>query len=332
MPEAILQSALYPVVSRAIYAMTALGIPDILKTSSRSAADLSLTLGVKERYLRQILRLVSTTDLLQTENDGRFSLTESGKFLQSGHPQAAKDFILTLGGPTWYKGLGATLEVLRTERPGIEIANGKPLFEYYASNPEEAESFNRMMVAIHGSEPEAVASAYNFAQTGHVVDIGGGIGGMLTAVLTSSPDNTGTLFDLPHVITAAKEALADSAVSERCQFAEGDFFSAVPEGGDTYLLSHIIHDWDDDDSVRILQNCKDAMNPDGRVILVEFVVPENDDPHLFKILDVMIGICCNGSERTESEYADLARAAGLRLTRVTPTNSLVSIIELEVAR
>ncbi|MCZ4602648.1 methyltransferase [Streptomyces sp. Lzd4kr] len=327
-PQSVPMVALYPMVSRAVYAVVSLGIPDLLKNGSRSSSDLAVVLDVKARPLHQILRTVATTGLLKTEPNGKFALTDDGRCLLEEHPSSSRDFILTAGGPAWYNGLGAIVESLKTGRTGFEITAGAPAFAFYGTHPEEAASFNRMMIAAHAGEPQAVVEAYDFGRVEHIVDVGGGIGTFLSNVLGATPTARGTLFDLPHAVEGARQVLGGSPVADRCSFVEGDFFAQVP-AGDVHILSHVIHDWDDAESVKILTNCQASLNPDGRILVVEAILPDDDEPHPFKTLDVVLATLAGGSERTMKEFTDLFDSAGLQINDVIPTKSAVSVIELQ---
>jgi hypothetical protein len=327
-PESIVMAAMQPSISRAIYTIVALGVPELINAEPQSTAELAERLSVRPLRLHQILRLAAATGVLRTEKDGRFSLTEDGRFLLAGHPTASRDLILTLLGPTTYAALGASVEALETGLTGIELTAGVPVFEYYPNHPDEAGSFNRMMTAFHTTERAAVTAAYDFSSFGRVVDVGGGIGSLIREVLTAAPLASGTLFDLPHVTAAASEALAGSPVFERLDFVAGDFFESIPvAGADAYLLSHIIHDWDDEAAAKILETCRDAMGPSSRLLIIEGLIPGGDEMHPLKMMDVVIGLTAGGCERTLAEYESLLTAAGLKLAGVTPTKSLVNVIE-----
>ena len=327
-PESIVMAATQPSISRAIYTIVALGVPELIDAEPQSSAELAERLSVRPHLLHKILRLAATTGVLRTEQDGSFSLTDDGRFLLAGHPTASRDLILTLQGPAIYAGLGASVEALRTDVSAIELTAGVPVFEYLRSHPDEAESFNRMMIAYHTGEPTAVAAAYDFSALSHIVDVGGGIGSLIREVLTAAPLASGTLFDLPHVTAAARKALAGSPVFERLDFVPGDFFEGIPVvGADAYMLSHIIHDWDDATAAKVLERCRDAMGPDSRLLIIEGLIPDGDEQHPLKMLDVVIGLTIGGGERTLAEYESLLETAGLKLVGVTPTKSPVNVIE-----
>jgi cyclopropane fatty-acyl-phospholipid synthase-like methyltransferase len=201
------------------------------------------------------------------------------------------------------------------------------LFDYLAQDAEAASHFSGAMVGFHGSEPPTVADAYDFSSTPTVVDVGGATGNLLAAVLSRHPSVRGVLFDLEHVVRDAPALLKAHNVASRVTIEPGSFFERVPAGADAYLLSHIIHDWSEEQCLTILRNCREAMRPDGRVLIVETVLPEGDTPHQGKLQDLVMLVFPGGQERTESEYAALLSKAGFRLQRVVPTASVVSIVE-----
>jgi hypothetical protein len=183
------------------------------------------------------------------------------------------------------------------------------------------------MVGFHGAEPPAVARAYDFSGAKTVVDVGGATGNMLAAILSHHAAPRGVLFDLPHVVREAPALLKARGVEERVTIEPGDFFERVPAGGDAYLLSHIIHDWNEDQCLTILGHCRNVITPDGRLLIVETVLPTGDTPHQGKVQDMVMLVIPGGQERTEAEYASLLSKAGFRLSRVVPTESVVSVVE-----
>jgi hypothetical protein len=183
------------------------------------------------------------------------------------------------------------------------------------------------MVGIHGGEPPAVAAAYDFSGLKTIVDVGGATGDLLTTVLGRNPGARGILYDLPHVVRDAPALIHARGLTDRVRIEPGSFFEKVPSGGDAYLLSHIIHDWSEEQCLTILGNCRRVMSAGGRLLIIEMVLPSGDTPHPGKMLDMMMLVGPGGQERTEEEYRALLAKAGLRLTRVVPTASPVSVVE-----
>jgi hypothetical protein len=202
-----------------------------------------------------------------------------------------------------------------------------PAFDYLAKHPEEASLFSQTMVGIHGPETPAVAAAYDFSRFRTIVDVGGATGNMLAAILSRHPGPRGILYDLPHVVRDAPELLKAHGVADRVAIEAGSFFDKVPSGGDAYILSHVIHDWSEKQCLDILGHCRRAIGPQGRLLIVEMVLPPGDTPHPGKLLDITMLVMPGGQERTPDEYAALLAKAGFRLERVVPTASPVSVVE-----
>jgi ubiquinone/menaquinone biosynthesis C-methylase UbiE len=267
-----------------------------------------------------------------TEDDShRFQSTPLGAALESDAPGYARSSVRALTGPMAWGAWGQFLHAVRTGETGMDTEFGQPVFDYLGARPEEASRFNETMIGFHGEEPAAIAAACDFSGMRQVVDVGGGTGNLLTTVLAANPTLDGVLFDLPHVAAEARRAIDAKGLTGRCSVAEGSFFDAIPSGGDAYMMSHIIHDWNDEKSLTILGNCRRAMQGRGRLLLIENVIPAGNDFHPGKILDLVMLTFTGGLERTEAEYRDLYARAGFRLTRVVPTASTVSVIEGEPA-
>ena len=314
-------------VSRALYAAAKLGLADRLEAGPRSAAELAGETGTHGPALHRLMRALAGLGVL-TERDGqRFALTPLGEALKSGAPGSARPTLLALAGPMCWEGFGEFMHSLETGKTGFEKAFGMGIFDYLARNPEDAANFSEAMVGFHGAEPPAVAEACDFSGFGTVVDVGGATGNMLAAVLGRHPEPRGVLFDLPHVVRDAPDFFRARGVADRVRIESGSFFETVPAGGDAYILSHVIHDWDEDQCLTILGNCRAAMKPDARLLIVEMVLPGGDVPHPGKMLDLTMLVMPGGQERTEAEYAALLEKAGFRLTRVVPTASAVSVVE-----
>jgi len=323
----ILELSFATVLTRALYAVTERGVPDLLADGPATPEEVVAKIGGHPIAMLQVLRALASVGIFSHGTDGRFGLTRVGETLVTGHPTAAREMVLGLNGPAIWSALGEMPAVLETGRTGVEIALGTSFFDHLRQHPDEEAVFNRMMIAVHGGEPAAVAEAYDFSGIGTVVDVGGGLGTMLVTLLRRHPHLTGILFDAPSVVEEATATVAAAGVEGRCQRVGGDFFTSVPAGGDAYVLSHIIHDWPVDECQTILRHCREAMNPGGRVLIVEMVLPEGAEPHPGKMLDVVMLAVAGGRERTAAEYGELLGPAGLRVERVVPTASAVSVVE-----
>ena len=293
----------------------------------RTAAELAAEYGMRHRELYRYLRSLTGLGLLASAGSDSFRLTDLGAALRTGAPGAARSAVIALVGDMVKPAWKAFDHGLFTGDPGFEKAHGMGLFEYCQANPGMAQLFSETMVGFHGREPPAVAEAYDFSGIGSLVDVGGASGNMLGHVLSRHPNVRGVLYDLPHVVVDAPPLLATFGVEDRVTIESGSFFDSVPAGHDAYLLSHIIHDWDDGENATILKNVREAMNPDGKLLIVEMVLPEGDEPHMGKMLDMMMLLVPGGEERTPSEYAALLEPNGFRVERVVPTASAVSVVE-----
>lgn len=314
-------------VAAAVYAAAKLGIADHLAGGARTAADLASATGTHAPSLRRFMRTLAGLGIL-TESDGeRFSLTPLGEALGTGAPGSARSTLLAFGAPPFWRAWEELIYSLETGRPAFDKVWGMPFFDFLGRQPEAASLFSEAMVGFHGSEPPTVAEAYDFSGIQTVVDVGGATGNMLAALLSRHRNLRGVLFDLPHVVGDAPALLKARGVEDRVTIETGSFFERVPAGGDAYLLSHIIHDWSEEQCLTILRNCREAMRPDGRILIVETVLPEGDEPHQGKLQDLVMLVIPGGQERTEKEYETLLGKAGFQLRRVVPTTSVVSIVE-----
>jgi SAM-dependent methyltransferase len=309
-----------------VYAAARLGLADQLATEPKSAAELAGPMRMHAPSLHRLMRTLAGLGILTERDAQRFALTSLGEALKTGAPGSARATLIAFGGTFWH-GWEEILYSLETGHSGFDKAHGMPLFEYLSQHPADASYFNEAMVGFHGNEPPAVAEAYDFSRFKNVVDIGGGTGNLLATILSRHAGPRGVLFDRPHVVLEAPSLLKARGVADRVMIKAGDFFETVPAGGDAYLLSHVIHDWNEDRCLTILGHCRKAIKPDGRLLIVEMVLPAGDTPHPGKVLDIVMLVFPGGQERTEAEYESLLGKAGFTLSRVVPTASAVSVVE-----
>lgn len=323
----LIQMAAASWVAAVVYAAAKLSLADHLAAGPRSAVDLAGPTGTHAPSLHRLMRTLAGLGIL-TERDGqRFALTTLGEALKADAPGSARATLIAFCGPAFWRSWEEIIYSLQTGKPGFDKAVGMPVFDYLAQHPEEASYFSEAMVGFHGAEPPAVARAYDFSPIETLVDVGGATGNMLAAILSAHAAPRGILFDRAHVVSEAPALLEARGVAARVTIEPGDFFQGVPAGGDAYLLSHIIHDWNEDQCLTILGHCRTAMKPDGRLLIVETVLPPGDTPHQGKVQDMVMLVVPGGQERTEAEYAALLGKAGFRISRVVPTDSVVSIVE-----
>jgi hypothetical protein len=216
---------------------------------------------------------------------------------------------------------------VKTGKPAFDKVFRMPMFEYFWTNQKAGKEFNEAMTSNSAYASEAVLNNYDFSAASKVIDVGGGHGILLASILKKYPHLKGVLFEVPKVAEEAKQLIDSYGVTDRCERISGDFTESVPSGGDVYLLKHIIHDWNDEQCITILTNCRKAMAAGGKVLVIEMVLPEGNEPSIGKFLDLQMLLFLPGCERTEAEYRTLFDKARLQLSRVIPTPSPFSIIE-----
>jgi alkyl hydroperoxide reductase subunit AhpC/SAM-dependent methyltransferase len=314
-------------VSQIIHVAAKLELADLLDGKPKSADELAGPTGTHAPSLYRLMRTLANFGLLSEDGAKRFTLTPLGAALKKGAPGSARATILTLASEAFSAGFGQLLYSVQTGKSGFEKSLGMPVFDWLGQNPEMASLFSETMVGVHGAEPAAVAAGYDFSGIKTIVDVGGATGNLLTTVLGSAPEARGILYDLPHVVRDAPALIEARGLTNRVAIESGSFFERVPTGGDAYMLSHIIHDWSEPQCLTILGNCRRAMKPGSRLLLIEMVLPPGNTPHPGKVLDMMMLVGPGGQERTEQEYGKLLAKAGFRVTRVVPTESAVSVVE-----
>jgi SAM-dependent methyltransferase len=313
--------------ARAIYGAASLGLADLLAAGPRATSDLAHATGTHPPSLYRLLRALGSLGVLTEVEPRTFALTALGKALKTGAPGAARATVLTIAGHWQWKAWDEFLFSLQTGSPALGRVYGTGLFDYLATHQQDSANFNEAMVGIHGAVVPAVVDAYDFARFRTVVDIGGGTGTLLTAILRANEEVNGILFELPDTALLACDAVKVAGLSSRCSVIEGDFYKAVPSGHDAYVLSHVLHDWTDEQALPILRNCRQAMSAEGRLLVVEAVLPPGDQPHHGKLMDLLMLTVTGGVERTAEEFSALLAAAGFRMTRVFETSTHQSIVE-----
>jgi hypothetical protein len=313
--------------ARAVYAAAHLGIADLLSAGARTSDDLAPMTGTHAASLYRLLRALASRGVLTEIGPRRFALTSLGEALRSGAPGAARATTPTIGGDWQWKAWDNFLYSLETGKSALGKVCNAPLFEYLAAHPQDGANFNDAMVGIHGAVAPAVVAAYDFSSFRTIVDLGGGTGTLLSTILSDNNAAHGILFELPATASQARHAVQASGLATRCTVVEGDFFKEVPEGQDAYIMSHVLHDWTDEQAATILRNCRRAIAVYGRLLIVEAVLPSGDTPHYGKLMDLLMLTVTGGVERSADEFAELLSATGFRLSRVISTSTHQSIIE-----
>lgn len=323
-PEIIIGLSAGHVAARALHEVAELGVADALDTEPRSTAELAMATGADADALHRLLRLLEAHGLFVSEGDGRWRHSESSRWLRSDHPRSLRAFARMMGLPmNWeaFAGLGRTV---RSGEPGYASLDPPGLWAYLAANPDERVVFQEAMIAKAHDDVGAAVAAHDFSAYRCLVDVGGGQGHLLRAVLAASPATRGILFELP-------EVAATVAADDRLDVVPGNFFTDPLPAADAYVLMNIVHDWDDDEAVAILGAVAAAGRDEAATVLVlETVVPDGPEPHWSKVLDVLMLAVTGGRERTRGEYEALFTKAGLQLTEVVPTATPFSILVGEV--
>ncbi|MBL8797823.1 MAG: methyltransferase [Planctomycetia bacterium] len=317
-------------VTQLIYVAAKLGLADRLRDGPKPVEELASATGMDPQSLYRVLRALASFGVFRETAPRCFELTPLAHCLRSDVPDSLQAVAVFYGEPWHRAAWSSLLHSVKTAQPAFNHVAGEPFFEHVQKHPEVAAIFDQAMTNFSGMAIGAVLAAYDFTGIGKLVDVAGGHGSLLAAILQAYPAMRGVLFDMPTVIDGArqKQLLEQAGVADRCELVGGDFFRAVPAGADGYLMKHIIHDWSDDHALNILRNCRRAMSPSGRLLLVEMVIPPGNEPHFGKLLDLeMLVMTQGGRERTESEYRALLAAAGFELTRIVPTRSPASVIE-----
>ena len=317
------------VVSRALQVAAELGLADALADGPKDRDALAREVGAHADTLHRVVRALASFGVFNELPDGRLANTPLSEYLRSDAPASLRGLARMHGGsPLWQAWAGLEYSV-RSGEPSFAHVHGSPMFEYLAAHPESARRFDDGMATSSRLMNEALVEGYEWGQFATLVDVAGGVGSTLAAILRTNPGIQGVLFDLPHVIERGRDYLAQQGVGARCRTETGSFFDAVPAGADAYFMKHIIHDWDDEDCVRILRNCRAAMSDHAKLLVCEKVVPPGNEPNIVKTMDlVMLVLTDGGRERTEREFRDLFARADLRLARVVPTRAENVILEL----
>ncbi|WAL93039.1 methyltransferase [Streptomyces sp. Je 1-369] len=327
-PFALLELVQGAMVSQAIYVAAELRVAETLQDGPLTPQQIAERAGADADALHRLLRLLATYGIFTEHKDGRFALTPMARALLKDAPMSMYGIARLMGHPIHWEDWGHLLDAVRTGEPSLPKLRGMGAFEYLEANAEYGAVFTDGMGAMSGTETEPLLAAYDFARYATVVDFCGGRGDLLAGVLKKTPAARGILSD-PRVGTnGAAGFLAEQGVSERCTIADGGLFDAVPAGGDAYILKHILHDWPEPQALEILRNVRKAMNPGGRLLVMEMVVPDKaNGPHSGKLVDLWLMLLVGGKERTRAQYAELLGRAGFQLERVVQTPAAISIVE-----
>ncbi|MGH3685596.1 MAG: methyltransferase [Pseudonocardiaceae bacterium] len=314
-------------ILQAISVIARLGVADVLADGPLEVEEIAQRVSAHSSALYRVLRALGDVGVV-TELDHRsFALTPLGAVLRSDVPGSLRGWVTMASMPFYQRPWADLYETVRTGESAFDRVHGMQLFDYLAQHPEDAAVFDIAMTSIATNETVNITKSYDFGRFGTVVDVGGGRGGLLAAILSANPHLQGVLFDAPTVVAEAESVLSAAGVTDRCTVVGGNFFDSIPKGGDAYLLSNVIHDWDDDDAVKILSRCRATMADTACLLLAGLVLPEGRQQSRGKMVDVQMLVITGGHERTKTECRALLDRAGFRLTRIVPSAGMVSLVE-----
>jgi C-methyltransferase len=330
-PAAMLEMILATWTSQAITVAAQLGVADALANGPLAIDELAARVGADADALRRLLRALVGRGIFRHRRDGRYELNALADTLRSDAPVSVACAARFYGSREQRERWTLLADAVRTGTAIVPALRGKESFDYFAEQPELAELFNRTMTSISQLTDGSVVAGYDFSAYPTIVDVGGGHGPLLAAILAATPGSRGVLYDLPSVVASAPSLLREHNVADRVRIAEGSFFDSVPGGGDAYILKNIMHDWPDEKAVQILGNVRAAAGSRATVLLVELVIPKHnrDFPGKWADLEMLLNLAAR--ERTAAEYRDLLSQAGLRMTRVVQTASPLSVVEARAA-
>jgi len=315
------------VVSRALHVAAELGVADLLSEGPKDISELAAATDSHPQSLDRLLRMLASDGIFAETADRGFGLTPAAELLRSG---VLRDAVRMFSDADW-NAAGALLHNVKTGEPAFKQVNGQGFFEYLGTHPESQTRFDRAMASAAEEENLRIANAYDFSKYRRIVDVGGGRGGFLAAILKTYPSPRGVLYDQPQVVEHP-HYLTRAGVRDRCDVVGGaGLFESIPAGADLYVLKRVLHEWPDDICEGILRRCHDAAGKDGRVIVVDAVIPPGNHPDLTKAVDLLMMILLDGRERSEADFRELFARAGLKLTRIVATPSRLSIVEGEPA-
>jgi len=316
------------IISRALQVAAELGVADALAGGPKHAEALAREVGADNVALLRLLRALASVGVFEELPDKRFANTPQSELLRGELPESLRGLARMFGDSVVWQAWTGLEHSIRSGEPGFAYVHGLPMFKYLEAHPDSARRFDEAMASLSGAMNRTLVQAYEWSRFSTLVDIAGGSGSTLAAILEANPRVSGVLFDLPHVIERARSYLGPRGLMARCRTEAGSFFEAVPAGADGYFMKHIIHDWSDHDCLRILSVCRSAMPHDAKLLVCERIILPGNEPSPAKIADLtMLVMTDGGRERTEQEFRQLFERTGLRLGRLFPAGDHV-IMEL----
>jgi hypothetical protein len=320
-------------VTEVVALMAKLDLADAIGDGVADIDDLAGACHIAADRLHRLLRALTSLGMCTEPAPGKFALTETGALLRKDSPGSMYDFTRFHTAAETTRPWAGLDHSLRTGRPAFDEQFGSPLYEYFGANPDLSARFGAAMGEESRAAAEAIAEHYDFSAYRTVTDIGGGDGTLITAILRRNPDLRGMVFDTPEGMASTRDRLSDAGLAGRCAIVTGDFFTAVPPGADLFLIKSTIHNWDDEHAVRILRSCRTALGDDGKLLIIEVLLPElvQPDPAGLNpyIKDLQMLVLLGGKERTHADFDRLCARAGLAIGAVTALPPHVGLSVLE---
>jgi hypothetical protein len=310
-----------------LYVAAKYELADHLAKQPLTAPELAAVAQVHPRALYSVLRALASLGVFAEASGGRFEMTPAAELLRRDRPGSLRSSALLYGDELLWRAYGQLYQAVESGKPAFAQLYGEPFYDYLAQHPASGTLFHNAMTGFSELEEAAIIAAYDFSDAHTLVDVGGGQGRLALALLRNHPDLKAVIFDGTPPLEDTQNSFAQAGMATRADFIQGDFFASVPRGGDLYMLKSIIHNWDDAAAVAILSICRQAMPQSARLLVAERVVPPGNGPSEAKLFDINMLVTLGGQERTEEQYATLLNAAGLKLARVIPTKSHLSLIE-----
>ena len=314
-------------LSQMIHVVAKLHIAELLAAGPMTIDELAGATRAHSESLRRILRALASFGIFSEDRDGSFRLSPLATHLQEGVPGSQWAFAASIGEPWWWSPWGRLLHSVQTGQAAFNFVYGEGIFEYLRRNDAASASFNEHMRAMTEAEAQGIVAAYDFSQSRLIADIGGGLGALLFAILKSQPEVRGILFDDASVVVEAQARFGNLEVGQRCSFVAGSFFLSIPTGADTYLLKDILHDWDDQHAIEVLDKLRVAMPSRSKLLVIERLIAPDNQPSASKALDIVMLVLTGGKERTREQYRDLLASVGFHLRRVIDASQGMSLME-----
>jgi ubiquinone/menaquinone biosynthesis C-methylase UbiE len=311
-------------ISKPIYIVAELGIADILSDGPKSIEELASISKTHKQSLYRVMRALACLGIFAETDDCKFEMTSLAECLKTG---ALRPISLMMHSAWHDRAWDHLLESVKTGEKAFDTVHGMPAFEWFEENPSAQTIYNDANAIKAITSHSAIIDAYDFTEMSSLTDIGGGNGALMAEILKANPSLCGVVADRASVVSSAKDLIRDQRLEPRCQVVSCDIFNEVPSGSDAYLMSHILHDWDDDRCLMILKNCYRVMRPETKLLIVEAIIPEGNEFSIAKLLDLEVFVMGGGRERTEDEFRDLFESAGFELSKIIPTQESISIIE-----